>query len=105
MTFSLEAFGSERKYNRFNNPPSGSYTVRSANPYFVSPVVGATSSVVNYSFINDIGNPVSEGKERTGRVSAALDFDVGASWSGNTFLAYSRTTEKAFSRTFNSNAV
>ncbi|MES3021758.1 MAG: TonB-dependent receptor [Pseudomonadota bacterium] len=105
VSLNLEAFATERKYNRFNNPAAGSYTVRSPNPFFVSPVVGATSAVVNYSFINDVGNTVSQGHERTGRVSAGLDFDVGTDWSGNTYVAYSRTASKALSQTLNGNAV
>jgi iron complex outermembrane receptor protein len=105
VRFNLEAFGSERKYHRFTDPSSGSYTVRAANPFFVSPVAGATSTVVNYSWINDLGNSYSEGHERTGRVLAGLDFDVGADWNGNVYLATSRTEEKAYSLNINGNAI
>jgi iron complex outermembrane receptor protein len=105
VRFNLEAFGSERKYNRFTDPQSGNYTVRSANPFFVSPVPGATSVVVNHSWINELGNSFSQGHERTGRVMAALDFDLGADWSGNTYIATSRTDEKSLSQNLNGNAV
>jgi iron complex outermembrane receptor protein len=105
MRFSLEAFGSERKYERFTDPSSGSYTVRPANPFFMSPVVGATSTVVNYSWIHDLGNNLSQGHERTGRVMAGLDFDIGTDWSGNAYVATSRTDEKSLSGNINGNAV
>lgn len=105
VRLNVEAFGSERKYSRYVDAPSGSYTVRSANPFFVSPVAGATSSVVNYSWINDFGNSLSQGSERTGRVMAGLDFDVGDTWNGNVYVASSRTDSKSLSQNLNGNAV
>ncbi|WP_306393471.1 TonB-dependent receptor [Telluria beijingensis] len=105
VRFNLEAFGSERKYSRYVDAASGSYTVRPANPFFVSPVAGAASSVVNYSWINDFGNFLSQGKERTGRVMAGLDFDVGDTWNGSFYLASSRTDSKSLSQNLNGNAV
>ncbi|WP_020656510.1 TonB-dependent receptor domain-containing protein [Massilia niastensis] len=105
VRFNLEAFGSERKYNRYTDPQSGNYTVRNTNPFFVSPVPGATSTVVNHSWINELGNSLSEGHERTGRVMAGLDFDIGADWSGNAYIATSRTDEKSLSQNLNGNAV
>jgi iron complex outermembrane receptor protein len=105
VQLNLEAFGSERKYERHTAAQSTNSTVRNTNPFFLSPVVGATSTVVNYSFINDFGPSVGRGFERTHRVSAGLDFDVGESWSGSAFLAKSATTEKSVSQNLNGNAV
>lgn len=105
VRLNVEAFGSERKYSRYTDAPSGSYTVRGANPFFVSPVAGAASSVVNYSWINDFGNSLSQGSERTGRVMAGLDFDVGDTWNGNVYVASSRTDSKSLSQNLNGNAV
>jgi iron complex outermembrane receptor protein len=105
MRLNLDGFLSRREFVRKTAAQSTSATVRSANPFFVSPVAGATSSVVNYSFINDLGISVGNGFEKTSRVSAGLDFDVSDTWSGNAFLARSGTTSRSFSQALNGNAV
>lgn len=102
---SLEAFYSQRDYLRHTSAQTTNATVRNTNPFFVSPNATATSAVVNYSFINDLGISISNGFERTHRVSANLEFDVSETWSGNAFLARSGTTEKAMSQNLNGNAL
>lgn len=105
VRLNLEAFISKRDYVRQTAAQSTNATVRSANPFFVSPVAGATSAVVNYSFINDLGVSVGEGFEKTSRVSAGLEFDVTETWSGNAFLARSGTTSHSYSQALNGNAI
>jgi iron complex outermembrane receptor protein len=105
VQLNLEGFGSERKYVRHTAAQNTNAAVRSANPFFVSPVAGATSAVVNYSFINDFGPSVGSGHERTHRLSASLDFDLNDTWSGSAFIARSNTTEKSVSQNLNGNAV
>jgi iron complex outermembrane receptor protein len=105
MRLNVEAFLSDRDYVRHTAAQSTNATVRSANPFFVSPVAGATSAVVNYSFINDMGVSVGTGFERTSRVSAGLEFDVTEDWSGTAFLARSGTVSKSVSQNINGNAI
>jgi iron complex outermembrane receptor protein len=105
MRLNLEAFISKRDYVRRTAAQSTNATVRSANPFFVSPVAGATSAVVNYSFINDLGVSVGDGYEKTSRVSAGVEFDVTETWSGSAFLARSGTTSHSYSQALNGNAI
>jgi iron complex outermembrane receptor protein len=105
VRLNLEGFHSERKYERRTAAQTTNSTVRSTNPFFVSPVAGGISETVNYSFINDLDNSVSSGFERTNRVMAGLDFDLASDWSGEAFVARSTTREHAFSQALNSNAV
>lgn len=105
MNLELEGFASERKYERRFAALSASAVVRKANPFFVSPVAGATTATVNYSFINDLGVAQGSGLERTQRMSARLNFDLAASWSGNAYAAHSSTRERALSDALNSNAL
>jgi iron complex outermembrane receptor protein len=101
----LEGFYSQRDYLRHTAAQTTNATVRNTNPFFVSPVANATSTVVNYSFINDMGVSTSQGFERTYRISAGVEFDVSDTWSGNAFIARSGTTEKALSENINGNAL
>jgi iron complex outermembrane receptor protein len=105
VRLNLEAFISKRDYIRKTAAQSTNATVRSANPFFVSPVAGATSAVVNYSFINDLGISLGNGFEKTSRVSVGLNFDLSDTWSGNAFLARSGTTSHSFSQALNGNAI
>jgi iron complex outermembrane receptor protein len=105
MRLNFEALASQRDYVRHPNAQSTNATVRSTNPFFVSANGTATSEVVNYSFINDLGPSVSNGYERTYRYGASLDFDVTENWGGSAFLARSGTKSHALSQTINGNAV
>jgi iron complex outermembrane receptor protein len=105
MRLNFEALASQRDYVRHPNAQSTNATVRSTNPFFVSANGTATSEVVNYSFINDLGPSVSNGYERTYRYGASLDFDVTENWGGSAFLARSGTKSHALSQNINGNAV
>ncbi len=104
-TLTIEAFSTDRTYNRRTAAQSSNATVRSTNPFFVSPVAGVTSETVNYSYINDWGVSVGTGFERSRRVSAALDFDLAGNWSGSAFIARSQTQSNSTSMNINANAV
>ncbi len=94
IAVSLEVFSTERKYRRTLAAPSGNITVRNTNPFFVSPVPGATSTTVNYSYYNDFGNSTVTGFERSDQIAAGLDFEVGGDWNGSAYVTHSTTQER-----------
>lgn len=100
----LEGFWSERQFQRNLAAFNGNYTVRNTNPFFVSPT-GATSTVVNYSFFNDLGPAVSTGYERAYQAAAELSVQLPAKWSASTYLTYSVDQNRNLSPSINNNAV
>lgn len=105
VTLTLEGFWSQRRFDRRITALSGNYTVRAANPFFVSPVAGGTSEVVNYSFFGDTGAAKSIGFERSQQFAAILDFDLPARWKGNFHVAHSTTQNRNLIDIVNNNAV
>lgn len=105
VTLTLEGFWSQRRFDRRISAVSGNYTVRAANPFFVSPVAGGTSEVINYSFYGDTGAAKSIGFERSQQFAAALDFDLPARWKGNFHVAHSTTQNRNLIDIVNNNAV
>lgn len=96
---------SQRRYGIDVAPATATFSVTKANPFFVSPVGGA-SDVVGYSFLNDLPNP-----NQTGSVES-LGFDLGGElrlfrdWRAEGYLTYARDTEASDVRNLvNSNAL
>lgn len=104
VQFALEGYWSEREFSRELIAYNGNYTVRKGNPFFYSPT-GATSSVVNYSFFNDLGTARSTGFERSQQLAAILSYDLPSKWKGTTYVTHSVTQERNLSPTINANAV
>lgn len=105
VTLTLEGFWSQRRFDRSITAVSGNYTVRAANPFFVTPVAGGTSEVINYSFYGDTGAAKSIGFERSQQFAAVLDFDLPARWKGNFHVAHSTTQNRNLIDIVNNNAV
>ncbi len=104
VQLTLEGFWSERQFSRNLVAFNGNYTVRSSNPFFVGPA-GASSVVVNYSFLNDLGNAVSTGFERAYQAAAELNVQLPGKWNASTYATYSVDQNRNLSPAINNNAV
>jgi len=104
IQFALEGYWSEREFSRELIAYNGNYTVKKGNPFFYSPT-GATSTVVNYSFFNDLGTARSTGFEKSQQLAAILSYDLPSKWKGTTYLTHSVTQERNLSPTTNANAI
>lgn len=78
---------SRREAEAANPPPNSTLTVTAANPHFVSPT-GAASHLLTYSFVRDIGNPVSTRISRSLGVTAGATYALDAGWSVDGYLAF-----------------
>jgi outer membrane receptor protein involved in Fe transport len=65
------------------------FTVTSANPYFVSPT-GATSHIIAYNFGRDLGNPRISGRAESLGTSVGAKIDLAGSWRLDAYVAYAR---------------
>ena len=104
VQLALEGYWTERQFSRELIAFNGNYTVRNGNPFFFSPT-GATSSVVNYSFYNDLGTAHSTGFEKSQQLAAILTYDLPAKWKGTSYVTHSVTQERNLSPSINANAV
>lgn len=64
----------------------GVFNVTRSNPYFVSPT-GAASHIIGYSFLRDLGNTRQTGASESLGVTAGATYDLGSSWSLDSYLA------------------
>ena len=95
---------SRRDAQSANPPPNSTLSVTSANPHFVSPT-GAASHTLTYSFVRDIGNPISRRSSRSFGITAGADYDLGEGWTAGGYLAAAeelgrRTTTGAINSLF-----
>jgi len=95
---------SRREAESANPPPNSTLTVTSANPYFVSPN-GATAHTLTYSFVRDLGNPMSQRLSRSFGVTAGADLALDRDWSVSAYLGVAeewgrRTTTGAVNSLF-----
>lgn len=80
---------SKREFERrVGGQTNTSLTVRDSNPFFVSPVEGATSVRLRYNFINDLGAKTDQGDVET--FNAALGFTARPNdeWEFDVFANY-----------------
>ncbi|MEK8052722.1 TonB-dependent receptor [Ideonella sp. DXS22W] len=104
LQLGVEGFWTERQFRRNLVAANGNYTVRNTNPFFVSPT-GSSSVTVNYSFLNDLGNAVSTGFERSQQLAATLNWELAHKWSASAFVAHSVTQEHNLAPSINTNAI
>lgn len=90
-----DGFYSRRKFKLQTAAGGGVYTVPSTNPFFVSPVPGATSVQVAYNFTNDVGEGTQSGFGNNGALSAGLDFEISDEWSASVSTTYARDEQEA----------
>ncbi len=80
----LKLFGDVNFNNRFTRgnwlPYRGPATVPSTNPFFVSPVPGATSVTVQYNFYNDLGPEVTRATDMSLSTSFGGSYALSGDW-------------------------
>ncbi|MBB1179234.1 TonB-dependent receptor [Brevundimonas pondensis] len=80
----------ERDYVLRTSADAGTLTVTAANPYFVSPN-GSTSHDIAYSWINDLGPGLSEGRTESLGGALGLSGDV-SGWNVSAYVSGARET-------------
>lgn len=88
---------SRRDYTLLNTPGVGIFSVTSANPHFVSPT-GAASHLIGYSFYNDLGSGVSEGRSESLGATLAARYDLAGDWELNAYAAYAEESGELVGR-------
>jgi iron complex outermembrane recepter protein len=83
---------SKRNTENATAAAAGLFNVTRANPFFVSPT-GASSHLIAYSFLNDIGPARSFAQSESVGVTAGLRYDVDDDWSVDAYVA--DATERA----------
>ncbi len=80
-----------RDYEAVSQGFPTTFTVTSANPYFVSPT-GASSHIIAYNFGPDLGNPKINGRAESLGVSLGAKVDLVGGWRLDTYAAYRNLT-------------
>ncbi|WP_243455816.1 TonB-dependent receptor [Sphingosinicella sp. BN140058] len=71
-------------------------TVRNTNPFFVSPVPGATQVNVTYSLLPQVGGPdVNPYRGESWNVSGGVEADLFGDWSGTLYYAHGESSDVA----------
>ena len=73
-----------------NSVSRASVTVPQSNPYFVSPVPGATSVLVNYRLPEEFGISFQDGFDRTYQITTGATIDLPAEWKVGATIGYGR---------------
>lgn len=86
VRLAFDARLSRREFSFHGAPSTSSITVTPANPYFISPT-GAASTIVGYSFFDELGPSIGAGKAESFGVSAGADIDLAPSWRSEVYGA------------------
>ncbi|CAM3013780.1 TonB-dependent receptor [Brevundimonas diminuta] len=78
---------SHRDFSFANAAPVTILQVSAANPHFVSPS-GAGAHLIGYSFLGDLGTSRQAGTSRSLGLTAGADYNLGAGWSLEGYLAW-----------------
>ncbi|PKP94491.1 MAG: TonB-dependent receptor [Alphaproteobacteria bacterium HGW-Alphaproteobacteria-16] len=89
-----DGFYSRRSGTLLFNPTANA-TVPSTNPFFVSPVPGATSVTVQTTFLNETGVLPNPYWASTWNVSAGVEADLFGDFQGTVYYAYGKSEEVA----------
>ena len=91
--------------NTIHRPaPASVFAVSRANPFYVSPN-GATSEVIGYSFSDEVGPSLSDGRAESLGLSLGAEADLTHGWRGDLYAATGletgrRNTERLVNSTF-----
>lgn len=94
VKFFADGFYSERSGN-IPITPNVNATVPSTNPFFVSPVVGATSVSVSWSLFPTTGNLLNPYTSNSWNAVAGLEADLFGDFQGTVYYAYGKSSEIA----------
>lgn len=78
----FEAVGQSRESVRRDTPFMTTLVVPRSNPFFVSPVAGASSVNVRYSFLGDLGPMAPRGRVEDALLTGGLRGDLPGGWEG-----------------------
>ncbi|MGA0608405.1 TonB-dependent receptor [Phenylobacterium sp. VNQ135] len=84
---------SSRRYKSHQGPAFGSFTVRSNNPYFVSPT-GASSHAFAYLFSGDLPNPLAYGAAESLNASVAARYRLPRDWQAEAYVSVGQALEE-----------
>jgi iron complex outermembrane receptor protein len=73
-----------------NSVSRATLTVPNTNPYFISPVPGATSVQVDYLFPREFGISYQDGYDRTYQINGGVTVDLPADWKMTATVGYGR---------------
>jgi iron complex outermembrane receptor protein len=88
----LDGLWSSRKFDVRVVPASARATVPNTNPFFVSPVPGATSASVEYRFVREDANARHYGDEETWQAVLGTKISLGRDWELDAFVSRSSFT-------------
>lgn len=94
VTLNLQTVFSKREFEFVEGGRTASITVRDTNPYFISPLPGATSVSVNYMFPEDFGPKASSGSAQVFQTILGLDIDLWGDWRGNVSGVYGKSRDE-----------
>ena len=86
VELAFDARFSRREFSFHGAPSTSTITVTSANPYFVSPT-GAASTVIGYSFFDELGASRGGGTAESFGVTGGGDLQLGGSWQAQVYGA------------------
>ncbi|MBI1685170.1 TonB-dependent receptor domain-containing protein [Caulobacter hibisci] len=87
LELSAEGLYTRRRFTYRQAGASTIFTVRAANPYFVSPT-GATSHLIAYDFSDDLGPKRTTGNSENLALTLAAGQDFGRTWRWDVYGAY-----------------
>lgn len=94
VTVSGDARFSSRRFRATIAPPISTFTVTSANPFFVSPV-GAASQSMSYSFLGDLPNPVQQGTADNLGLTLGAEAQLGRDWAVEAYGAFAQSIDES----------
>ncbi len=97
VTLSADARYSQREFATRGSAPITNLVVTAANPYFVSPT-GAASERIAYSFQNELGGGIVEGRSESLAASLGVDVRLPHGWAANLYGAYAQELGDSKSR-------
>ncbi|WP_260929435.1 TonB-dependent receptor domain-containing protein [Novosphingobium sp. 9] len=86
--FGDATFGSLKAVS-LGNQSNGTFTITDANPFFQSPVAGATSEIVQYSLVRELGQyQANTNIVKYWSASGGADIDISSNWSAKAYVNY-----------------
>jgi iron complex outermembrane receptor protein len=92
-------FYSRRSGHLVNNNTTFTATVRNTNPFFVSPVAGATSVTVPYSLVPELGGDVYPYRSNSWSAAGGAELKLFSDWSATAYYSHGASYDISDRRT------
>jgi outer membrane receptor protein involved in Fe transport len=92
LDIAADVRASSRHYKNINVPRPATFTVTTANPFFVSPI-GAKSESIAYSFGDDVPNPIVVGDANAVAATLSATVKLPHAWRAEAFAAFAQQQE------------